>query len=57
MNDYEKLGAFFLGKEYELAARKRRTLRIPLELSPRQPVRHQLRTLALVLAPARGRPG
>jgi hypothetical protein len=24
MNDYEKLGAFFLGKEYELAARKRR---------------------------------
>ncbi|MGD2186693.1 MAG: DUF87 domain-containing protein [Desulfobacterales bacterium] len=24
MNEYEKLGAFFLGKEYEMAARKRR---------------------------------
>ena len=24
MSEYEKLGAFFLGKEYELAARKRR---------------------------------
>ena len=24
MSEYEKLGAFFLGKEYEMAARKRR---------------------------------
>ena len=24
MNEYEKLGAFYLGKEYDMASRKRR---------------------------------